>query len=646
MTTFSDAPLQPRDGQTLWVLIVCRISTIHQEERSLDDQEAYVRKHLEARYKGKIEYRAIKTQGSGEWIDREELREMEQLVSSRKFDVVAAEDTARITRHFTYYLMFLDRCHDAEVRVITVNDPVDTARSGAGLERLITGIRHEMYNQDTSARIRRALRGRFETGHLVCALPYGYIKPEGAKSEDLLRKDPAAEPFVAEIFRRVEAGGTFAEVAAWLNEERVPTGPSARSEKWTAGLVGRFVRNPILKGVRYWNRRIAKPKRSTGRHHAVKAPASELLVRMCPHLAFIDSARFDRLQRQIQERNGKFSRAKNGADPRANVPKKRTFWPGGHALCGICGRPLYWGGHGRMDRLICSGSRRHQCWNSCTANGAFGAHAILHALLKEVETLSAFNDELTARIRCELDEAATGRLQRRTELDREIASLDRKSENLAKAIANGADFESVRTQLQALNAEKHRAMDERALLDKQPKAVPPLPDRDELRRLAAEAIREPPLEDPEFQRMMRALLPQLHLVPYRLCNEKKVVPRAKIVIDFLALSPEHSSLWGEIASYRKEVVVDLFKPSQHVRIREELVRLRGEGKTTRESAKILGVAIQTVNRALAIQRAMDKQGLADPWVELKQAPDDIGKMKSHRSKNYKFEPLDGFPPVA
>ena len=39
-----DPPLRPRRGVTLHVLGICRISTVHQDLHSLDDQEALLRR--------------------------------------------------------------------------------------------------------------------------------------------------------------------------------------------------------------------------------------------------------------------------------------------------------------------------------------------------------------------------------------------------------------------------------------------------------------------------------------------------------------------------------------------------------------------------------------------------------------------------
>ena len=73
-----DPPLRPRQGVTLNVLGICRISTVHQDLNSLDDQEALLRRYITEHYDGLVNFQCIKSQGSGEYLDRRELVEAEE----------------------------------------------------------------------------------------------------------------------------------------------------------------------------------------------------------------------------------------------------------------------------------------------------------------------------------------------------------------------------------------------------------------------------------------------------------------------------------------------------------------------------------------------------------------------------------------
>jgi site-specific DNA recombinase len=57
--------------------------------------------------------------------------------------------------------------------------------------------------------------------------------------------------------------------------------------------VTQLVHNPILKGRRVRNKKRSQRVNQTGRRKAVAAPPGEGLERQCPHLAFIEPARYD-----------------------------------------------------------------------------------------------------------------------------------------------------------------------------------------------------------------------------------------------------------------------------------------------------------------------------------------------------------------
>ena len=76
-------PLTARNGRVLQVIVVCRISTEHQDERSLQDQEALYRKWLAKYWDGEIEVVVLASQGSGESLVRDDYFRLSALVSTR-----------------------------------------------------------------------------------------------------------------------------------------------------------------------------------------------------------------------------------------------------------------------------------------------------------------------------------------------------------------------------------------------------------------------------------------------------------------------------------------------------------------------------------------------------------------------------------
>ena len=230
---------------------------------------------------------------------------------------------------------------------------------------------YEKENQDKSLRIKERLRARFLAGGALPNIIFGYVKPMGAKTDNDLRKDPVAEPILKEWFRRLdEDNASYSEIADWLNTQSVPTSQSCRKPKWDCHLVSQITHNPILKGIRYHNKRKSRRINISGRYKTEKAPPEDLLERHVPHLAFFDSEYYDRVLAKLDARNAKYRRAGRGeADPCQNRPKKRVRFPGQALYCNICGRLYVFGGHGQKDHLVCSGAREYRCWNSITADG-------------------------------------------------------------------------------------------------------------------------------------------------------------------------------------------------------------------------------------------------------------------------------------
>lgn len=122
-------PLVARDGITLRVVTVCRISTGQQDERSLDDQLAKLKQFVADHFDGPVEWTAISSRGSGEHLDREEIYRLEGLIEGGRVDLVIAEDLARIFRRKRAYDL-CESCVDFRTRLIAINDRVDTAEDG------------------------------------------------------------------------------------------------------------------------------------------------------------------------------------------------------------------------------------------------------------------------------------------------------------------------------------------------------------------------------------------------------------------------------------------------------------------------------------------------------------------------------------
>jgi DNA invertase Pin-like site-specific DNA recombinase len=487
MTVSLDPPLTPKSGRTLKVLGVARISTEHQDKRSFDDQKNKMREYVGNSYAGPVDWQFIASQGSGETLDRVELFQAEQLIESGGFDLLIAEDLARICRRKRAY-DFCELCVDSQTRLIAINDRVDTAQDGWEDGAFISTWHHERSNRDTSQRIRRSLRNRFMQGGVVQTTVFGIVKPPGAKTDGDLYKDPAAQPVYDEVFRRLEQGANFSGVADWLNARQVPLPSYARSARWTCSLLSQLIHNPILKGVRVRNKKMSKRINETGRRRSVAAPAGERLERHCPHLAFVDPDRYDRLIRLLDRRNGKYKRkGSDGVDPRKGVPKKRSAWPGQHLRCGVCGRIFHWTGVGPRKMMTCSGAATYRCWNSLLLNGATATRKLTEAIFAAVVALPDFDETFQEKVRREAGAVRDRQAARRQELTRLVDACAGQVARVTDAVAESRGSRSLLEKLRELEAQQVDLEQERAALDRAPAPRVELPAAEELKELKERA---------------------------------------------------------------------------------------------------------------------------------------------------------------
>src|SRR5262249_54007779 len=181
----------------LKILAICRISGPNQDIKSLDDQAAVYRHWIEQHTDLPFDVMTLAGRGSGEYLDREEYLRAIELVEGGTFDLLITEDLARICRR-VHAVIFCETCEDHHVRLIALNDFIDTGSEDWRQASFFAVMRHEAYNRDTAKRIRRTLRNRFTQGGVFQVPIYGYRKPVGAKKEDDISKDPSAEPIYAE----------------------------------------------------------------------------------------------------------------------------------------------------------------------------------------------------------------------------------------------------------------------------------------------------------------------------------------------------------------------------------------------------------------------------------------------------------------
>lgn len=169
-------PLKPRRGNVLRVLVVLRVST-RKQRKSLDAQQSLLIAFVKKYWKGEIEWIFISTCASGELLDRQELQDLVEYATTGQIDLVVCEDLARIARdQESRHLCGI--CVDCEVRVLAINDYLDTCDPNWRDHAMFLSWRDEKYNDSLSSKLKGRLRERFKEGGALSKPIAGYIVPK------------------------------------------------------------------------------------------------------------------------------------------------------------------------------------------------------------------------------------------------------------------------------------------------------------------------------------------------------------------------------------------------------------------------------------------------------------------------------------
>ena len=629
--------IQPKDGRTLKVIRIARISTTNQDERSLDDQLALLQQQVEAMHNGPVKYFDLATQGSGEKLDREELQKLEEMIESGEYDLVIAEDLARICRRL-HAITICELCEDFDTRLIAINDRVDTSderwRDGA----FISSWHHERSNKDTSDRIKRSLRNRFINRAILADPGPFYFVPDDAKTIDDVVKHPDAVEVVETGIQMLEKECYYSEVADWLNDIGFLVGGQSKQSRWNGKLVKERFLDTRLKGIEEWNTNKSVRDNKSGRRKSKKSDPDEILTREVPHMAFLEPVRYERLKTMLERKNSRNHRSGDpSSDPLLHRPKKRTPFPGQSMFCGICGRKLVFGGHGQKHHLMCDGARQYQCWNGATVDGRLAAHKIAEAILSEYEMLPEFDQSFLSLINEEADRADETRQSEAKKVQMEIRKCEHEIENYISFIAEGQSS-AVRKRL--IDAEEKLVDLQSRLHDLQnlPCERIEIPTSGQLRLHAREVLQGTLPFTWEFNKIIRHLVPRIVVFPHRLIDGGHIELRCKFRLHLGSVCQDQQTREALREPLERTLCVDLFNPPQREEFRMEVMRLRETGKE-REIADRLGITVTAAQRAAKLQRMMNEIGVTDPYQPVTEPPTDYTKLRRHLHKRFDFQPL-------
>jgi site-specific DNA recombinase len=632
-------PLQPKNpDRPLRIIVIGRISTVHQREESIEASFEYVDKYLREIYPGEIEVKYLGEQASGMLVDRATIREAEDLIGQGDWDVVIAEDLSRIFRNPRHQYNFVQDAVDAETRVICIGDNLDTADDNWETMMGAATLRHGLTVPDTRRRVRRTATYAFHRGGMVQKVRFGYRKLSKEETASghfgpvglVIAKRPECTPIIQEVRTRVMRGDAYSSIAAWLNDDGIDPPPYANNGRWSDRIVVDLLRDPILHGQRTFRRKKYELIYATGKHRRLNNPEPE--TECYPELAHLTAEEHQTLLDCMDRRSERYRHKTGRKHPLHGRPRSRTIWPAQHVRCATCGGLFH---RYNKDSLKCCNSRKQSvspCWNHVQVDCSLARKKVLTWLVDFSKDYPKLRAELTESVVAE-PRRRNARFHRETQsLVRDIDKLERQSENLADAVAQGGRLDILLERLESVNEELVSAR--RLLSKRETEAIErgDLSTREALGNDLDSAIVTLAERSFEFGPLMRHIFAEFLIQPVQALDSGQVRPMAKLSIDLSIWSEE-----GELGADRLSLFhqkLALFNPPVYIVQMDDCVKLRLQdpSKSLRRIAADLGINYMTVKRALGYHRRMQAEGLSTPYRELEERPNNASRWAGSREQ--------------
>lgn len=638
------------DGTRL--LVQTRVSTEEQRRQSGDDQKEYCLAFIGEKSGAKLKsVEHIHEEAvSGELRSRPGIDLVRQRIREGAVDLIIVEDSSRLFRGIGACEDFVSFAVDHDVRVICINDGVDTAQDD-WKQRLADAQRH--HGQDnffTRHRINRAHDGLWKPGAAIGPLMAGYRRT--IRNPEMKRPPKFDEIILCWVaifiaaFQSVARGEPLWKVAEFLTASKLPKSSGAQFPDWTARNVIALIRNPIYRGFQCFRVTITKPRHMTGKSRQIDNPDSaKILEREMPHLRMVEDWLWHAANKAIDDRRREieFVRGKNHS--LAGIPRDSRSPLSNIFICSICGAKMHMEGRNEGG-YRCSGARRGRCWNKVTALrdfthlqiGSMVSQAILDEMQNVTDPLLEYLETVFRH-----DENFE---QQEQDFSRRRNDLKRRQQRLLRLVQDEdepPDFvmQQVRTLRQEEAALAHQ---EQELAQRRSRKIR-VPGRDELQGLLQEAAQTLSLCRRDSGPLLQQLLVgPIRAIPCQQFGSSKIVMRAEFTLQLVQFLPDEfrlmlrnrDSLPEHLQVLQRKFVVDLFEPSTVPRLAMQALKEfenfpEDHRPTMDELGKILKTDRTRANRALRLGQRMREAGLTDPFVPLTEKPDNAGRWRYRKT---------------
>lgn len=639
-------PIEAPPGRKLRVLEYARYSTEEQHPSSITDQFSFCDQFLaSAGVKDAHIERISDPEISGELVSRPGIDQVKEGIRTRRWDLLLVEDSGRFFRHETACGEMIEKAVDQGIRVIAINDDVDTAEEDWE-DPLHEAMRHHARtNRYTAKRIKRKLDALWRQGAAIGQLRPGYRrKATNPDAEERKKKgpffdevDPKWVPVVYGVYERIAKGDPPWHVAQWVTGQVLPKAPNAACDSWTDKNVIALIKNPVYRGVEVYRDKIVRKHYGTGEHRLVRNNPKEILTRQVAEMRIVPDWLWYAANKKIEERTTRKPRPPGAVHPLVGVPRDSRAPLSGIFVCGICGAKMHVDGR-REGGYRCSNAARGLCWNKANPLRSLVHRQIGKAISDRLLPLDGTLDVLIDCVRDRMQDDG-GRKEQLAKLQTEEQQLIASRNRLLDAIEQAKEPPAVLLERLAKREEDLARV--RAEMDRL-KAEQALPQQMPSRQQIADKIKEKAVQflsmDRDIIPDLRRLVPVIRAVPHQQFGTNQVVLRAVFELNMVALLPDQmrSLLEGSAYSLNSAkfmtvpITVDLFERSAGPRYGLEALALKEKGLTLEVIGSRLGIAKRQAHIATTYGKAMVGAGMADPYLELKEPLAAASRWRTHR----------------
>jgi DNA invertase Pin-like site-specific DNA recombinase len=519
----------------LYVLLIGRISTPHQDLSNIEASFVPLRKMIAELYDGEVQIKQLGERGSGMDPNRESIREAEDEIDRGIVDLVVLEDISRAHRNMQYLVGFVQNSFDHGTRVIAPGDGLDTFDENWEAILAAAAMRHGMQIPDTRRRVKRTAAFGFLRGGMVQKVMFGYRKltkdeansgqfgPKGLRIVKLVE----CTPIILEMKRRVMRGDSYPAIAKWLNSEGISPGPYVKLGRWTGRLVNCLLRSPLLSGTRTFRNVAHQRIYKTGKFKRTKNPTPDKMEHV--ELAHMSREEQEALWKVMDARDAK--KGKRQPHRRKDTAREDTLWPGQHLSCPFCHDKLYWNSPTLLKCRNTISGRSTDCWNQVLVNAEQVRQKLLPKLVEALSAQPGLLDVLINAAWAEFERSANLYNRKRTADEKRLKEYVGDAQTLAKAIAK-QPLDTLIAELDKTENEIKKLKTELARDQKQREQETRFLSREDIVARLPEALLELSRTSFEFCAVMREMFPDFYVQPIQALDTPQARTKPRLTLDF------------------------------------------------------------------------------------------------------------------